>query len=79
MHVITPSDLKKFQIEKYSEMIKNQLSVNHEKFLLNELKQLNENNTDNTDGTWLYRDLNSSALYSQNNKRIEKIKTESGL
>lgn len=54
MHVITPTDLKKFQIESYSEMLKNPLSDNHKKYLLNELKRLNENNTDNPNGAWLY-------------------------
>jgi hypothetical protein len=41
MHVITPSDLKKFQIEHYSEMLEKPTSSEHEKFLKNQIKLLN--------------------------------------
>ncbi len=47
MHVITPSDLKKFQIENYTELLKNPRSDNHKKFLKQQLKQL-QNGTDNS-------------------------------
>jgi hypothetical protein len=39
----TPSDLKKFQIENYSEMLLNPTSEYHEKFLKSQIKLLNEN------------------------------------
>lgn len=40
LHSVTPSDLKKFQIERYSEMLLNPRSENHRKYLKNELKRL---------------------------------------
>jgi hypothetical protein len=40
LHSVTPSDLKKFQIERYSEMLLKPRSDNHKKFLKNELKRL---------------------------------------
>jgi hypothetical protein len=39
----TPSDLKKFQIENYSEMLLNPTSDSHKKFLKSQIKLLNEN------------------------------------
>lgn len=47
LHSVTASDLKKFQIESYSEMLLNPRSDNHNKFLKNELKRL-QNDMDNT-------------------------------
>ena len=47
LHVITATDLKKFQIENYTELLKNPLSANHKKFLKQQLKQL-QNGTDNS-------------------------------
>lgn len=47
LHVITKLDLKKFQIESYSEMLKNPRSDNHKKFLKKEIKRL-QNDMDNT-------------------------------
>jgi hypothetical protein len=38
MHVITPKDLKKFQIEHYSKLLEKPTSEPHKKFLINELK-----------------------------------------
>jgi hypothetical protein len=40
MHVITPSDLLKFQIEHYSEMLLKPRSFEHKIFLRKQLKQL---------------------------------------
>jgi hypothetical protein len=40
LHSVTTSDLKKFQIERYSEMLLNPRSENHRKYLKNELKRL---------------------------------------
>jgi hypothetical protein len=48
MHVITPSDLKKFQIEHYSKLLEKPTSEPHEKFLKQQLKLLNENNNNNS-------------------------------
>jgi len=47
MHVITPSDLKKFQIEHYTNLLEKPTSETQEKFLKNELKLLNGNNIEN--------------------------------
>ena len=47
LHSVTPADLKKFQIERYSEMLLKPRSENHRKFLKNELKRL-QNDMDNT-------------------------------
>ena len=47
LHSVTPSDLKKFQIEIYSEMLLNPRSENHRKYLKTELKRL-QNDMDNT-------------------------------
>jgi hypothetical protein len=49
MHVITPSDLKKFQIEHYSKLLEKPISETQEKFLKNELKQLQNERIFNTD------------------------------
>jgi hypothetical protein len=49
MHVITPKDLKKFQIEHYSKLLEKPTSEPHEKFLKNELKQLQNERLLNTD------------------------------
>lgn len=48
MHVITPSDLKKDALERYSEMLLKPRSLKHEKFLKNEIKLLNGNNNNNS-------------------------------
>lgn len=40
LHVITPSDLKRFQIEHYSEMLEKPRSFEHKIFLRKQLKQL---------------------------------------
>ena len=40
LHVITPTDLKKFQIEHYSGMLKNPRFEGQEKFLKHEIKRL---------------------------------------
>ena len=40
LHIITPTDLKKFQIESYTEMLLKPRSKKHEKFLKHEIKRL---------------------------------------
>lgn len=47
MHVITPSDLLKFQIEHYSEMLEKPRSFEHKIFLRKQLKQLYGNRNEN--------------------------------
>ena len=47
MHVITPYDLKRFQIEHYSEMLEKPTSEPQENFLKQQIKLLNENDFDN--------------------------------
>jgi hypothetical protein len=49
MHVITPYDLKKFQIEHYSEMLEKPTSETHKKFLKQQIKQLQNERILNTD------------------------------
>lgn len=60
MHVITPTDLNKFQIEHYSEMLLKPRSFKHKIFLRNEIKRLqNEdsfnNNSNPVDPRFFYR------------------------
>jgi hypothetical protein len=55
MHVITPSDLKKFQVEHYSKLLEKPTSEPQEKFLKNEIKLLNGNTNENT----IYRPVNN--------------------
>ncbi len=59
LHSVTPSDLKKFQIESYSEMLLNPRSENHRKYLKNELKRLqnvednySDRNTDSSNNSF---------------------------
>jgi hypothetical protein len=40
MHVITPKDLKKFQLEHYKNLLENPRSANHKIFLKKQIKQL---------------------------------------
>jgi hypothetical protein len=76
MHVITPSDLKKFQIENYSEMLLNPTSEYHKKFLKTQLKLLKDENTTNrsfdpADGS--RNDINPSDQKSkEGGQRIKK-------
>jgi hypothetical protein len=49
MHVITPSDLKKFQIDHYSKLLEKPTSETHKKFLKQQIKQLQNERIHNTD------------------------------
>lgn len=68
MHVITPSDLKKDAIERYSEMLLKPRSDNHERFLKQQLKQLQNENTDYS--------LNYSASCGFNNSQMVQKRSE---
>ena len=63
MHVITPNDLKKFQIENYTELLKNSKSEKQIKFLEQQIKLLHgkdENiNSDRHIGSFRYRGCNN--------------------
>jgi hypothetical protein len=64
LHVITPSDLKKFQIEHYSEMLEKPTSETHKKFLKQQLKQLHNERIFNTD------DHSCDSCYNHNNSNV---------
>jgi hypothetical protein len=62
MHVITPSDLKKFQIEHYSKLLEKPTSETHKKFLKQQIKQLHNERLLNTDNN----NADSSIFYRTN-------------
>ena len=68
MHVITPTDLKRFQIEHYSEMLLKPRSFEHKIFLRKQLKQLQNENTDYS--------LNYSANCGFNNSQMVQERSE---
>lgn len=47
LHSVTPKDLKEFQLQKYTELLKNPRSEKHERFLKQQIKLLSGNITDN--------------------------------
>jgi len=61
MHVITPSDLLKFQIEHYTEMLEKPRSFEHKIFLRKQLKQLQNGNC-NEHIRW-YSDNNGNIFF----------------
>jgi hypothetical protein len=76
MHVITPSDLLKFQIEHYSEMLEKPCFEGQERFLNNEINKLYGKHNSNNIITVRYRllDMDNKNFYScmQRNKGIRE-------
>lgn len=70
MHVITPSDLLKFQIEHYSEMLENPRSFEHKIFLRKQLKQLYGNRINNMACSYDSSNNKGSKAFTQ---RLERI------
>jgi hypothetical protein len=62
LHVITPKDLKKFQIEHYSKLLEKPTSEPHKKFLKQQIKQLQNERIFNTDNY----NADSSIFYRTN-------------
>lgn len=73
LHVITPTDLKKFQIEHYSEMLMKPRSFKHKIFLRNELHRISLNRSDYNDSHGSGRNYNLNNDYNIRYKRHEKI------
>jgi hypothetical protein len=69
LHSVTPSDLKKFQIEHYSEMLLNPRSENHRKYLKNELKRL-QNDMDNTGSIGSCNNYKSREVVQKRGERL---------
>jgi hypothetical protein len=70
LHVITPSDLLKFQIEHYSEMLENPRSFEHKIFLRKQLKQLQNDIPVNT---ILHNKCYSNHFSNILSQRLERI------
>jgi hypothetical protein len=69
IHVITPQDLKEFQLEHYSEMIEKPRSANHEKYLKHELKRL-QNDMDNTGSIGSCNNYKSREVVQKRGERL---------
>jgi hypothetical protein len=83
LHVITPSDLLRFQIEHYSEMLEKPRSFKHKIFLRKQLKQL-QNGTNNNAANIMdtdngvacasnFRGLGGHQMYKGIKEKLERI------
>lgn len=73
LHVITPTDLKEFQIEHYSGMMKNPRSFKHKIFLKHEIKRL-QNDTGLPVDLFLHNKCSGDHFSNILPQRLERIK-----
>jgi hypothetical protein len=76
MHVITPSDLLKFQIDHYSEMLEKPRFEGQERFLNNEINKLYGNRINNMACSYDSSNNKGSKAFTQ---RMERIKAQDRL
>lgn len=55
LHSVTHKDLKEFQLQKYTELLKNPRSEKHERFLKQQIHQLKNDNNSNNHGRFTNR------------------------
>jgi len=72
LHVITPSDLRKFQLENYAEMYKNPRSFKHKIFLRKQIKQL-QNDMDLLSDRSVSNQCSSNYRSNILSQRLERI------
>lgn len=61
LHSVTPKDLKEFQLQKYTELLKNPRSEKHERFLKQQIRLLNGNSIHSS--TYIFLDNLAGVLH----------------